>query len=140
MAVASNYDQFTEMLAACPSIKVLEDSAAQDILDRVMAEYHVNTLHYFWSKPGAPIIARTGMQPRDVPDYYAKARFRPLSGDVYLIIDCRDERFIVCRGHLDSFRDLLRVNYFELVEIYLVDDAFRIRFCMNHDYEAFELA
>jgi hypothetical protein len=136
---ASNYVQFTEILADYPSIKILDDSATQDVLDRVISKYHVNNLHYFWSKANAPIINCTRMRLCDLPAYYEKTLPTLFSGNTYLTIDlCNDDRFIVCQGHLNSFIELLKINYFELTETYLLNDVLHIRFCVNHVCEVFE--
>ena len=139
MGMTSNEAQFTEILASYPSIKILDDSTAQDILDRVMLEYRVNTLHYFWSKPKASIANCTKIRPKDLPAYYEDTLPALLSGDTYLIIDlCDDDKFIVCQSRLDDLMKLLKENYFELDEIYILNDAFHIRLCVNHVCEVFE--
>jgi hypothetical protein len=132
----SNYVQFHEILAEYPSIKILDHSAAQDILDRVTSKYHVDNLHYFWSKNDAPIVKRTKI--RDLPAYYGKTLPTQLSGNTYLIIDCCDDRFIVCHGHLNSLIEMLKVYDYEMIEIYLLNNALHIRFCVNHVSEVFE--
>jgi hypothetical protein len=139
MGMTSNEAQFTEMLTSYPSIKMLDDSTAREILDRVMLEYRINTLHYCWSKAKAPIVNCTKIRPKDLPAYYGKTLPALFSDNTYLIIDlCDDDKFIVCQSHLDNLMELLKENYFELIEIYILTDTFHIRLCVNHVCEVFK--
>ena len=127
MDTASNHVQFTEILAGYPSIKILDSRASQNVLGQVISKYHVNTLHYFWSKDKAPIINCAKIRPKDLPAYYEETLPVLFSDNTYLIMDlCDDDKFIVCQSHLDNLIKLLKENYFELDEIYILSDIFHI--------------
>ncbi|NLW78241.1 MAG: hypothetical protein GXY32_02365 [Ruminococcaceae bacterium] len=116
----------------------MDKTAATDILNRVMSKYGISDLHYYWSGDKALLKSYIRVRPNDLPVYYETKLPQMFSGNVHIIIDCCDGRFIVCQSNLNWLIELLKAEYFDLIEIYLLNEFFDICLCVNHVCEVFE--